>query len=204
VAPQQTVSIGTPFIRPLYDTRAVEKTLGDVAKKLNVEYRAATVKDEWAGVAGTPAAKPLSPLPALSAPPSFRADDLVFQAYPSLQFGDGSTPAVPWLHELPDPASSAIWGLPVEIDPQTAARYGIATGDNVRVESPHAGIEAPAYVHPGAVPGVLSMAIGGGRGPNPLTLLDGAPFTRVRVARVGPSRSFIQFAAPDREEITRR
>jgi anaerobic selenocysteine-containing dehydrogenase len=121
-----------------------------------------------------------------------------------LQFGDGTGVNVPWLHEMPDPASSAIWGLPVEIDPATAARHGISTGDTVRVEAAQGALEAPAYVHPGAIPGVLSMAIGGGRGPNPLTLLAGAAVTPVRLARIGPSRRFIQFSAPDREEITRR
>src|SRR5262249_52264029 len=142
--------------------------------------------------------KQLPPLPELPAAAPHTAEDLVFQAYPSIQFGDGSGAAVPWLHEMPDPVSSAIWGLPVEIDPQTAARNGIETGDTVRVESPHGTLEAPAYVHPGAIPGVLSMAIGGGRGPNPLTLVKDAAYTRVRLARVGPARTFIQFSAPDR------
>ena len=143
-----------------------------------------------------------------------------FQPYLSLQFHDGRGSNLPWLQELPDPASSAIWGLPVEMDPQTARRLRIANGDTVRVQSPHGAIEAPAYVHPGAVPGVLSMAIGdghshygryaSGRGANPISIL--APIwekstgalvlggTRVRISRVGGPREWIQFAAPDREE----
>ena len=104
-----------------------------------------------------------------------------FQPYPSLQFHDGRGANLPWLQELPDPASSSIWGLPVEIDPKTAAKLQVANGDTVRVESPHGSLEAPAYVHPGAVPGVVSMAIGdghshysryaSGRGANPLSIL---------------------------------
>jgi molybdopterin-containing oxidoreductase family iron-sulfur binding subunit len=110
--------------------------------------------------------------------------------------------------------------LPVEIDPKTAAGLRIVNGDAVRVESAYGWLEAPAYVHPGAVPGVVSMAIGdghtfygryaSGRGGNPLSIL--APVwekatgalvlggTRVRLSRAGGRRGWIQFAAPDREE----
>jgi molybdopterin-containing oxidoreductase family iron-sulfur binding subunit len=124
------------------------------------------------------------------------------------------------MQELPDPASSSIWGLPVEIDPKTAARLQIANGDLVRVESPHGALEAPAYVHPGAVPNLVSMAIGdghsnygryaSGRGANPLSIL--APVwekstgalvlggTRVRLVRTKGSRAWIQFSAQDRQQ----
>jgi len=124
------------------------------------------------------------------------------------------------LQELPDPASSAIWGLPVEIDPGTGMKLRVSNGDMVRVESRLGWFEAPAYVHPGAIPGVASMAIGdghshygryaSGRGANPIAIL--APVwekstgalvlggTRVRLSRVGARRDWIQFAAPDREE----
>jgi anaerobic selenocysteine-containing dehydrogenase len=134
-----------------------------------------------------------------------------FQPYPSLQFHEGSGANLPWMQELPDPASSSIWGLPVEIDPKTAAALGVVSGDLVRVESPHGSLEAPAYVHPGAVPQVLSMAIGGGhthygryasgRGANPLSILaPGLGGTRVKLARVGGRKDWIQFSTQDREE----
>jgi anaerobic selenocysteine-containing dehydrogenase len=143
-----------------------------------------------------------------------------FQPYLSIQFGDGSGSNLPWMQELPDPASSAMWGLPVEIDPRTAAGLRIATGDAVRVESPHGWLEAPAYVHPGAVPGVVSMAMGGGhthfgryasnRGAHPISILAPAwepatgslvlGGTRVRLSRAAGKRPFIQFSQQDREE----
>jgi molybdopterin-containing oxidoreductase family iron-sulfur binding subunit len=123
------------------------------------------------------------------------------------------------MQELPDPVSSAMWSLPVEIDPQTAAKLGIKTGDRVRVESPYGKLEAPAYVDPAAVPGVVSMAIGQGhqrygryasnRGANPISILAPAweestgalalGATRVRLARVGTGRGLVQFAVVDRE-----
>jgi molybdopterin-containing oxidoreductase family iron-sulfur binding subunit len=126
---------------------------------------------------------------------------------------------LPWLQELPDPASSAMWGLPVEIDPNTAGKLGVTNGDLVRVTSPQGQLEAPAYVHPAAIPGAVSMAIGqghrhygryaAGRGSNPLTLVaavfereSGAlafGATRVRLEKVGRKGRLVQFASVDHE-----
>ncbi|MBZ5619063.1 MAG: molybdopterin-dependent oxidoreductase [Acidobacteriia bacterium] len=240
VSAQPAVTVATPFVKPLYDTRAVETTLADVARKMGVDYRAVTAKDLlppeavfeevarqgglW-GEASTPQPQaPVGQPPSLPEPASFAGDPaqypLLFQPYPSLQFHDGAGANLPWLQELPDPVSSGIWGLPVEIDPQLAGRVRVANGDMVQVESPHGWLEAPAYVHPGAIPGVVSMAIGdghqhygryaSGRGANPLSIL--APVwekstgalalggTRVRVARAGPRRGWTQFSPQDRQE----
>jgi molybdopterin-containing oxidoreductase family iron-sulfur binding subunit len=143
----------------------------------------------------------------------------LFQPYPSVQFGDGSGANLPWLQVLPDPASSAMWGLPVEIDPQTARDLGVTNGDLVRVSSSQGRMEAPAYVHPAAIPGVVSMAIGqghrhygryaSGRGANPLAIVA-ASFeresgalafgaTRVKLEKVGQRGRLVQFAPVDQE-----
>ena len=243
VSAGRAVAVSTPFVEPLYDTRAVETTLAQLARKIGVEYTAVTPLDIVqpllaGGASYDDVARQgglwLDPAPPAPPRPNAVALDLAaarfegdagqypfyFQPYPSLQFHDGRGANLPWLQELPDPASSAIWGLPIEIDPKSAAKLQVANGDTVRVESPHGSIEAPVYVHPGAVPGVVSMAIGdghqhysryaSGRGANPLSIL--APMwekstgalvtgaTRVRLARVGGRRGFIQFSAPDREE----
>ncbi len=243
VAPQAGVAIATPFVQPLYDTRAVESTLFELARKVGVESKPATPRefvqpllgdrayDDVAREGGLwldaprPAARPRSDAAGVDlAPARFDGDPAQypfhFQPYLSLQFHDGRGANLPWLQELPDPASSSIWGLPVEIDPKTAARLDVRNGDVVRVESPHGYLEAPVYVHPGAVPGVASMAIGdghsqysryaSGRGANPLSIL--APVwekstgalamgaTRVRLARAGGSREWTQFSTQDRQE----
>ena len=146
---------------------------------------------------------------------------LLFQPYLSLQYHDGSGANLPWMQELPDPASSAMWDLPAEIDPRTAERLNIATGDRVRIESPHGSLEAWAYVHPAAIPGVLSMGIGEGhahygryatgRGANPLAIVaatwepsTGAlafGATRVRVTRLESAPGELaQFSPKDREQ----
>jgi molybdopterin-containing oxidoreductase family iron-sulfur binding subunit len=116
--------------------------------------------------------------------------------------------------------------LPVEIDPQTAAKLKVVNGDRVKLESPHGSLEAWAYVHPAALPGVVSMAIGQGhshygryaslsngnpRGANPLSIAApvveestgalAAGATRVRITRVeGATGELIQFSPQDREQ----
>jgi hypothetical protein len=243
VSVQQAVAVSTPFVEPLYDTRAVETTLADLATKIGAECRLVTPKDIVqpllaSGITYDDVAREggiwLDPPPARSARPNavtldfaaarFEGDPAQypyhFQPYLSLQFHDGSGAHLPWLQELPDPTSSSIWGLPVEIDPGTAGKLQVANGDMLRVESPYGSLEAPAYVHPGAIPGVVSMAIGdghahftryaSGRGANPLSILaavwepstgalvSGA--TRVRLARTGGRGGLTRFSTQDRQE----
>jgi anaerobic selenocysteine-containing dehydrogenase len=234
-----------PSVRPLYNTRPIEETLGDIAHKVGVAFEPATPKayveallpdgrtwddiarqgglwlDDKAEVAPTKwSSEKLNWTdPVLAgAPERF---PLQFQPYLSLQYHDGRGANLPWMQELPDPVSSSMWGVPLEIDPQTAAKLDLATGDWVRVESDSGNLEVLAYVHPAALPGVVSMAIGqghthygryaSGRGANPLSIL--APVwenstgtlafgaTRVRVARLErKAGELIQFSPRDREQ----
>jgi anaerobic selenocysteine-containing dehydrogenase len=232
------VAVSQPFVRPLYDTRPVGQILG----QLGVAFEAVNAKDyvapllpadeTWENVVRQGGywkqnsgetkitAKELKwSEPVFAGKPE--KFPLNFQPYLSLQFHDGRGANLPWMQELPDPASSAMWGLPVEIDPKTAANLKVATGDWIRVESESGHLEAPAYVHPAALPGVLSMAIGeghthygryaSGRGANPLSIVShlgdeatgefafGA--TRVRVAKLDRKPgALIQFSPQDREQ----
>lgn len=140
--------------------------------------------------------------------------------YPSAALYDGSTAHLPWLQEMPDPLTSAMWSNWVEINPQTAARLQIATSDIVEVASAHGSVRAPAVVTPGIAPDVVAMPLGqghesftrfaSGRGSNPIAIL--APVTephtgalawgatRVKVTRVSDGRGeLIQFAGSDVE-----
>src|SRR5206468_350630 len=49
-----------------------------------------------------------------------------FVPYPSQAFLDGSLAHLPWLQELPDVMSTAMWSTWVEVNPRTAANLGIA------------------------------------------------------------------------------
>lgn len=142
--------------------------------------------------------------------------------YPSTQFLDGSVAHLPWLQEMPDPLTSAMWSSWVEINPATAARLGIAQGDIVEISSSQGTLRSAAMITPGIAPDVVAMPVGqghrsftryaSGRGENPTALL--APLaepvtgalawaaTRVRIARAGgPDGRLILFAGGMREHV---
>ena len=128
-----------------------------------------------------------------------------FLPYASAQFLDGSVAHLPWLQEMPDPITSAMWCHWVEINPRTAEGLGIAQGDIVEITSRQGSVRAPAFVSPGLAPNLIAMPVGqghqtftrvaSGRGENPIGIL--APVaepetgalawaaTRVKIARVG-------------------
>ena len=144
-----------------------------------------------------------------------------FQPYASQMFHDGSTAHLPWLQEMPDPMTSAMWSSWVEINPQAAEKLGIKKGDVVEITSSQGSLRAPAVLSPGIGPDMVAMPVGQGhevftryaskRGVNPATIL--APITdtetgalawaatRVKIARVGDADgSLIMFAGELREE----
>jgi anaerobic selenocysteine-containing dehydrogenase len=145
---------------------------------------------------------------------------LHFLPYASQALLDGSLAHLPWLQEMPDPLTSAMWSSWVELHPQTAAAQGIRDGDLVDVTSTQGTVRAPAVLSPGIAPDVVAMPVGqghrtftryaSGRGANPLAIL--APLTepdtgvvawaatRVKVARAGDADgSLILFAGATRE-----
>ncbi|HEV3063648.1 MAG TPA: molybdopterin-dependent oxidoreductase [Vicinamibacterales bacterium] len=157
-------------------------------------------------------------------PPVFDGDAATYPLhllpYASQAFGDGSAAHLPWLQELPDPMTSAMWSSWIEINPQTADRLHIAQGDVVEITSTQGSVRAPAMISPGIAPDMVAMPVGQGhdtftrfasrRGVNPVGIL--APIaeaqtgalawaaTRVKIARVGdPDGSLILFAGEMRE-----
>ncbi|HEX9199277.1 MAG TPA: molybdopterin-dependent oxidoreductase [Acidobacteriaceae bacterium] len=128
-----------------------------------------------------------------------------FLPYVSQSFGDGSLANLPWLQELPDVLTTAMWSSWVEINPKTGARLGIQQGDLVEIGSRQGKVRAPAVLSPGIAPDVVAMPVGqghenfgrfaSGRGANPLSILATATehetgslawaATRVKIARIG-------------------
>jgi anaerobic selenocysteine-containing dehydrogenase len=173
-----------------------------------------------------PAPRPQPPTPSTQfVPPQFDGDaatyPFLFQPYASQAFSDGSTAHLPWLQEMPDPMTSAMWSSWVEINPQAAQKLGIQKGDVVEITSSQGSLRAPAVLSPGIGPDMVAMPVGQGhetftryaskRGANPVTIL--APLTdsetgalawaatRVKIARVGDADgSLIMFAGELREE----
>jgi anaerobic selenocysteine-containing dehydrogenase len=104
-----------------------------------------------------------------------------FLPYVSQAFLDGSLAHLPWLQEMPDSLSTAMWSSWVEINPRLAERLGIHTGDLVEIASRHGTLRAAALLSPGLAPDVIAMPVGqghqtftryaSGRGENPISLL---------------------------------
>ncbi len=170
-----------------------------------------TTQGGWWGTSpATRAPAPPSSHPAMKfAEPKFDGGTQEFAFYfapfPSQSLRDGSLAHLPWLQEMPDVITTAMWSSWVELNPKTAEQLRIAQGDLVDVSSQHGSVRAPAVLSPGIAPDVVAMPIGQGhekfgryatgRGANPLSIV--APLaedetgalawaaTRVKLTRVG-------------------
>lgn len=245
VSPVPSLASSRAFVAPLHDSRPTEAVLAGLAEAVGRPFEPLTVEAGLEAVhaavvgGGTTerddfvkasleaggwkgertAAAPRIRTEDTGFTRSTATDGLVFQAYPSVAFGEGSGANRPWLQELPDPTSSAMWGTPVELDARTAESLGVSNGEMVRVESANGSLEAPVYVNPAAIPGVASMALGqghegygrfaSGRGANPMEVVGdlreratGAAVlgpVSVTISKAGGDGRLIQFSRQDRD-----
>ena len=233
VSPVRSLASSRAFVAPLHDSRSTAAVLAGLAEAVGRPFEELTVEagleaahaavagaatterddfveaslDEGGWTGQRTAAAPESWMKGDGFTRLTRPEGLMFQAYPSVQFGEGSGANRPWLQELPDPTSSAMWGTPVELDPRTAESLGVSNGDMVRIESAHGSLEAPVYVNPAAIPGVVSMALGqghdrygrfaSGRGANPMEVVGNLRERATGAAALGPVRVTIGKAARD-------
>ncbi len=228
-----------PVMKPLYQTRATADVLIEVAGKLKAPIALPWKTAEELATSQPTVTNPQSTLNPQStiqsairtpqsairfAEPQFDGDAATHPfhllPYASLQFGDGSSAHLPWLQEMPDPLTSAMWSSWVEINPQTAERLRIAQGDLVDVTSSQGTVRAPVMIFPGIAPDIVAMPVGqghetftryaSGRGVNPIAILapstepeTGAlawAATRVTITRVGEGDGrLIMFAGEMRE-----
>ena len=104
--------------------------------------------------------------PVAPAAPEFAGSErdfpFYFLPYVSQSFGDGSLAHLPWMQELPDVLTTAMWSSWVEINPKTGERMEIQQGDLVEIASQHGRVRAPAIVSPGIAPDMVAMPIGQG------------------------------------------
>lgn len=240
---EAVVTTAGPAMRPLYDTRAMPDVLLDLGRRLQrpldpplawqtfeemLQATAAPPEGASSPVRGRPAGAP-----AVAAPPATPVTwtaaafdgaagefPLHFLPYASQALGDGSLAHLPWLQELPDPLTTAMWSTWIELHPGTAAAAGIADGDLVTVTSAHGSLTAPAVLSPGIGPDAVAMPAGqghgtftryaSGRGSNPFSILapssDAATgahawgATRVKIAKAGPADGrLILFGGATRE-----
>ncbi len=151
-----------------------------------------------------------SPPPSTYEPAEFDGDDrelpLYFFPYPSPALGQGRGAHLPWLQELPDAMTTAMWGTWAEINPRTAHEYGIKQGDMVRIVSRHGSIKVPALYYPGIRPDVIAVPMGQGhedsgryasrRGANPMSIL--APLFDRRTGALASAATRIRIEATDK------
>lgn len=227
-----------PVMRPLFDTRPTIDVLLDVSRKLAKPFAPAlpnTFEEYLSAAAPSVRLKPDTTsairLKPDAAPNALAYSDPVFDGdaaqfpyhflpYASQTLSDGSTAHLPWLQEIPDPMSSAMWCSWVEINEQKGKQLGIQQGDVIEIASAHGTLRAPAFLNPGIAPDAVAMPVGQGHtnftryatgmGVNPIGILSPAVVadtsllawssTRVKIARVsGPDESLIMFGGATRE-----
>ena len=126
-----------------------------------------------------------SATPAFAAPELKGAGDLAVRAVRRRpNFYDGRGANKPWLQELPDPTTKAVWGSWAEIHPETAAKLGVAAGDAAQDRDRGGHVEVPAYLYAGMRKDMVAIPLGQGhtaygryakgRGVNALALLSPA------------------------------
>ncbi len=143
---------------------------------------------------------------------------LALQPFISVALGDGRASNLPWMQELPDPMTSIVWGSWVEINPHTAAEFGIEENEMIWLESSSGKIKVPAYLTPAARPDVVSVPFGqghrlygryaSGRGANPWEVIVARRVkdvaepawaaTRVRLVKTGEKARLVRIGY-DRE-----
>src|SRR5256885_2764342 len=86
--------------------------------------------------------------------------EVVVFPHPILHDGRGANK--PWLQELPDPVSKIAWHSWVEVHPDTAAKWGLSTGDFLLLKSPFGAQKFPAWITRSVRPDVLAVPTGQG------------------------------------------
>ena len=87
---------------------------------------------------------------------------LVLYPFPSVKSFDGRAANRPWLQELADPITQAVWGAWAEIHPETAKGLNVSQGDAVILRTADGEVHVPAYLTEHVHKGVVAVPIGQG------------------------------------------
>src|SRR5467141_853198 len=96
------------------------------------------------------------------AAPAAATQDQEVIVFPHSNLHDGRGANKPWLQELPDPVSKIAWRSWVEVHPDTAEKWGLATGDFLLLKSPFGAQKFPAWITRSVRPDVLAVPTGQG------------------------------------------
>lgn len=139
-------------------------------------------------------------------------DSLSLVLYPKVGLLDGRAAQNPWLQELPDPVTKAVWDNYACLSPQAAERLGVRQDDLVRVTAGGASLELPVLVQPGQHDRIVAVALGYGRtgtdrfaevgpqwlearptvGPNGLVGVNAAPLLRLAGGQLNYTRTDVR------------
>ncbi len=100
--------------------------------------------------------------PAVGADAAPKGGDLALLVYPSVNSHDGRAANRPWMQELPNPITTAVWGSWAELNRGTAEKLGITDGDVVQVETGFGTVEAPVYLSDYVHPKLVAIPLGQG------------------------------------------
>ena len=173
-----------PAITPLYDTRSASELLallgddplrdghalvrrqwrigrdGDLDAFWRASLRAGVVADS---VAAPPELRRAS-LPRRPAQASGAATPTLTALFvPDAAAHDGAYANNGWLQELPRPFTKLTWDNAALLSPATAKRFGVATGDVVRLTAGRRMLDAPVWVSSQQADEVVTLPLGGGR-----------------------------------------
>jgi molybdopterin-containing oxidoreductase family iron-sulfur binding subunit len=90
------------------------------------------------------------------------AGDVTLVVFPHAALHDGRGANKPWLQELPDPVSKIAWHAWAGAHPETAATWGVVSGDIVELTTAAGTVRAPVWVTPSVRPGVVAVPTGQG------------------------------------------
>ncbi|WP_046245197.1 TAT-variant-translocated molybdopterin oxidoreductase [Hymenobacter terrenus] len=180
------LSLAQPVITPLFATRQAQESLlrwagnnTNYYKYLRSSWRAITPSDAaWDkvvhdGVATGTALPPAPPMVNAALTPDAaiaqiggapKANGIELALYEKVGIGAGGCEANnPFLQELPDPVSKAVWGNYVAVPRKMAVDNKWEQNDVVKVTANGYTVELPILIQPGQTNGTVSIALGYGR-----------------------------------------
>ena len=179
-------SIIQPTLRPLHDTQMLGDTLlsvgralgGNVAGQLPEGSFKSVLEANWAGenwrhvlaaggVFGEMPTRTVSVAASAgnirpSAPKLAGSGDFTLVVYPHSYWGDGSSAALPWMQEIPDPVTKLSWNSWAEISMIKADELGLTFGDVITVQTATGSVDLSVFPRGGIRDDVVAIPIGQG------------------------------------------
>ncbi|MBN1599522.1 MAG: 4Fe-4S dicluster domain-containing protein [Bacteroidales bacterium] len=88
------------------------------------------------------------------------SDNIEIVLYEKMSIGSGKNANNPWLQEMPDPVTTAVWDNYICISPRQAKEKNLKTGDLAIINNR---ITIPVLIQPGQAYGTIAVALGYGR-----------------------------------------